>query len=135
MDESTKPEHDYKIGFGRPPKHSQFKKGQSGNPKGPPRKKGSGGVNIADILNRTTTVRNKGRKQQMQPFEIAIRKQLKKALAGDVAAMIAFIKKCEQHGLINAPALSTGGVVTAPPGVDFQQWFSEATEPIPEDER
>lgn len=25
---------DYKIGYGKPPKHSQFKKGRSGNPKG-----------------------------------------------------------------------------------------------------
>jgi hypothetical protein len=25
---------DYKIGYGKPPKHTQFKKGRSGNPKG-----------------------------------------------------------------------------------------------------
>ncbi len=29
---------DYKVGRGKPPKHTQFKKGQSGNPKGRPRK-------------------------------------------------------------------------------------------------
>ena len=28
----------YEIGYGKPPKHIQFKKGQSGNPKGRPKK-------------------------------------------------------------------------------------------------
>ena len=30
---------DYEVGYKKPPKHTQFKKGQSGNPKGRPRKK------------------------------------------------------------------------------------------------
>lgn len=34
-DEQTR---DYPVGRGKPPKHTQFKKGQSGNPKGRPRK-------------------------------------------------------------------------------------------------
>ncbi len=33
---------DYTVGYGKPPKHSQFPKGQSGNPRG--RKKGSRGL-------------------------------------------------------------------------------------------
>jgi len=28
---------EYKIGYGKPPKSSQFKRGKSGNPKGRPR--------------------------------------------------------------------------------------------------
>ena len=31
----------YKIGYGKPPKHSQFKPGQSGNPRGRPKPKKS----------------------------------------------------------------------------------------------
>ena len=27
----------YAVGYGKPPKHAQFKKGQSGNPKGRPK--------------------------------------------------------------------------------------------------
>ena len=30
-------EGDYEVGYGKPPKHSRFKPGQSGNPKGRPR--------------------------------------------------------------------------------------------------
>lgn len=36
MPRQTKPKE--KVGFKTPPKHSQFKKGHSGNPKGRPRK-------------------------------------------------------------------------------------------------
>ena len=28
---------DYQVGFGKPPKHAQFKPGKSGNPKGRPK--------------------------------------------------------------------------------------------------
>lgn len=31
-------QNDYEVGYKKPPKHSQFKKGQSGNPKGRPPK-------------------------------------------------------------------------------------------------
>lgn len=34
----AKQKQDYPVGHGKPPKHTQFKKGQSGNPKGRPRK-------------------------------------------------------------------------------------------------
>ena len=33
----TPPSEMDKVGYGKPPKHSQFKKGQSGNPKGRPK--------------------------------------------------------------------------------------------------
>src|SRR5262245_4838454 len=35
-DSSTEPD-EYKVGYGKPPKDTQFRKGQSGNPKGRPK--------------------------------------------------------------------------------------------------
>lgn len=32
-------ERDYEVGYGKPPKHTRFSKGQSGNPHGRPKKK------------------------------------------------------------------------------------------------
>jgi len=31
------PDHDYEVGYGRPPVHARFRPGQSGNPKGRPK--------------------------------------------------------------------------------------------------
>lgn len=40
--------HDYKVGPGKPPKHTRFKPGQSGNPKGRPK----GSQNVKTVLNK-----------------------------------------------------------------------------------
>jgi hypothetical protein len=37
----VKDQPDYEVGYGKPPKHSQFPKGKSGNPKGRPKKEKS----------------------------------------------------------------------------------------------
>ena len=39
-------EHDYKIGYGKPPHHSRFEPGQSGNPRGRP----PGSKNLSSLL-------------------------------------------------------------------------------------
>lgn len=38
MANRTTRKRDYEVGYGKPPEHSRFKKGQSGNPNGRPRK-------------------------------------------------------------------------------------------------
>ena len=35
-DDDDKPDGNYEVGYGRPPKHTRYKPGQSGNPAGTP---------------------------------------------------------------------------------------------------
>ena len=55
--------HGGAVGYGRPPKEHQFKPGQSGNPKGRPKRQSATTLHgaIAEGLQETVTVRINGR--------------------------------------------------------------------------
>ena len=46
---------EYEIGYRKPPKHTQFKKGQSGNPKGRPKRSESFGQLVREALDEKTS--------------------------------------------------------------------------------
>jgi hypothetical protein len=76
----------YKVGYGKPPKASQFKKGKSGNPNGRPK----GSLNLAtDLtaeLGEYITVREDGRPRKVSKQRALIKSLMAKALQGDVRA-------------------------------------------------
>jgi hypothetical protein len=84
---------DYKIGYGKPPKHTQFQKGVCPNPKG--RGKGRG-LDLDGILNEVLHVRiafrEKGRVKHASRLELAIRRLAAKAAKGDVASAASLLK-------------------------------------------
>ena len=51
---------DYDVGFGKPPKAHQFKKGTSGNPAGAPSKRKRKPVDVVAILNQSLEVKTSG---------------------------------------------------------------------------
>lgn len=77
----------FEVGYGKPPKHSQFRKGQSGNPRGP--RKGSRALktDLDDALRATLTInagggkRRRGTTQALSMYTLAI-----KAALGDLRA-------------------------------------------------
>ena len=77
----------YKVGYGKPPKARQFKRGKSGNPKGRPK----GSLNLAtDLtaeLGEHITVREDGRPRKVSKQRALIKSLMAKALQGDVRAM------------------------------------------------
>lgn len=74
---------DFEVGRGRPPKHSQFKPGQSGNPKGRPRGSANASKIVERALNRKVSVRKGGKKQTMSTLQAITESQSVKALQGD----------------------------------------------------
>lgn len=75
-----------RVGYRKPPAHSRFKKGQSGNPSG--RRKGS--RNLATVLERElaqrVTIIEGGRKMRLTKQEVVVKSAINKAMKGDSRA-------------------------------------------------
>lgn len=82
----SKQDQDYEVGYAKPPKSGQFKKGQSGNPKGRP--KGARGVkaSLKRELESSMTVRERGREVKLSKAEVLAKGLVGAALKGDTKA-------------------------------------------------
>jgi hypothetical protein len=74
---------DYEIGFGEPPRHAQFKKGQSGNPKGRPQGSKNTTTLLKDALSEQVTVTENGRRRTITKKEAIVTQIVNKAASGD----------------------------------------------------
>ena len=74
---------DFDIGYKKPPKSSQFKKGQSGNPKGRPKKSKNANKMMHDILNEEMQFTENGEQKTASKREVIARTQSAKAVNGD----------------------------------------------------
>src|SRR5215831_17947385 len=96
----TPPSDPYKVGYGKPPRHSQFKKGQSGNPKGRPKEvKAHMPVSriIRHSLSEEVQGQVNGKTRKMTALEAIIEVQSAKALKGDTRAARLVIDLGHRH--------------------------------------
>jgi len=81
MADENQPE--YAVGFGKPPRHTRFCKGQSGNPKGRPR----GAKNLATLMEKVlkepVVISENGKRRRITKREALIKQLVNKAIAGD----------------------------------------------------
>jgi hypothetical protein len=77
-------EHDYKVGPGRPPLNTRFRKGQSGNPGG--RHKKNMPALLADALNETVFVTIDGERRQITKREAVVHQLVNKSTTADLRA-------------------------------------------------
>lgn len=76
----------YEVGYGRPPKATQFKPGQSGNPKGRKRKPKSVRAQLQGILANKVSITEQGRQKRLSMEEVILRTLVNKAAKGDLRA-------------------------------------------------
>jgi len=105
---------DYEVGYGKPPRHSQFQKGRSGNVSGRSRKKPD--IDATGILNEPVRVRSKGKTRSMDPREVTLHQLANKAQGGDRASLFHGVNELLRYGALGKPQPvdAGGGVVHAP---------------------
>lgn len=82
MDESK----DYEVGYGKPPRDTQFKKGTSGNPNGRPKKVKNIATDIKEELEEMVQITEGGQTKTVTKQRALIKSLLAKASQGNVRA-------------------------------------------------
>ena len=77
----------YEIGYRKPPKAAQWKKGQSGNPNGRPRRDMKMRALVAQLLSQRIVVRKGRSTKRMTRLEHLLHRLFEQALSGDARLM------------------------------------------------
>ncbi len=99
MSKPRKPTVDYDVGYGKPPTHTRFAKGQSGNPRGRPKKELDIKAILAGLTEKKVTVLLDNKRVQISSLQAMLQSNYAKALKGDPRAFDRFLKLLDQHGI------------------------------------
>ncbi len=91
---------DYHVGYKRPPFHTRFKPGQSGNPKGRPAGRRNHKTTIERVMNETVSVREGEKTRHMTKFEAMLQAQTVKGMKGDARSTGVVINMMSRTGLL-----------------------------------
>jgi hypothetical protein len=105
MSDDDKP--DYKVGYKRPPLHTRFQKGQSGNPRGRPRGSKNFSTLLTDALNEPVVVTEDGRRRRISKRELGFKQLANKfamAEAQTTKMLLGLMLERERLAAAAAPA-------------------------------
>jgi hypothetical protein len=80
-------ERDYEVGYGRPPQHTRFKRGQSGNPKGRPRESKNLPTLLTEALNQRVMVAENDGRRRITKREAIITQLVNRSAKADLRAI------------------------------------------------
>jgi hypothetical protein len=94
----------YAVGRGRPPKHSQFKKGQSGNPGGKRKRPPTFVEMVSAVMATDIVVTIEGKRQKTNPVQALLLRQVQDGLRGNARSAALALAYFKSHGTLEAPA-------------------------------
>ena len=97
-DEGTVSGADYAVGFRRPPLHTRFKPGVSGNPSGRPKESKNFKTLLNAILNEQISLQEGSQSRKISKAEAIMRRLIIGALKGDTRDLHALFRLAEQTG-------------------------------------
>ena len=86
------------VGYGRPPKATQFKKGQSGNPRGRPKGSRPVGAVLQEILGQRIAVTENGKTRRLPALEVMLRRLANDAMRSEPAALKLMLSLVDRYG-------------------------------------
>ena len=78
---------EFEVGYGKTPKHTRFRPGKSGNPRGRPRRSRNFKTDLAEELRAPVTVREGGREMRVSKQRAMVKGLIAKAVQGDPKAI------------------------------------------------
>jgi hypothetical protein len=88
----------YQVGFGKPPRHTQFQKGRSGNPKGRPKgRKKNLYVLMEEVFEEKILVKSPKGTQSIPKIKAALIQLANKAASGDPRALREMLRLSQQR--------------------------------------
>lgn len=122
-------DRDYEVGRGKPPKHTQFKKGQSGNRNGRPKKDKDAAAALERVLDRKVTIQENGSRREIDFLEAIFYRQADRALKGSSKDLSEFLKILERFApeKLKRPETPTGFIVqyVLPDGKTIEDYENE----------
>jgi Family of unknown function (DUF5681) len=82
--ENENKQNEYEVGYGRPPRHTRFEKGQSGNYRGRPRGAKNMATHLKEALRERVVINENGRRKRVTKMDVVSRRLVNKAAEGDL---------------------------------------------------
>jgi len=96
---------DYKVGYKKPPLHTRFRKGQSGNPRGRPKGSKNFSTLLSEALNEPVVITEDGRRRMISKRQLGLKQLANKfAMAEAQATKILLGLMLERERLAAAAA-------------------------------
>jgi Family of unknown function (DUF5681) len=88
----------YEIGYRRPPKTGQFKKGKSGNPMGRPKGSSNFLTFLEQELGQSISVNENGKKKTITRMQAMVKRMVADALQGNHKALLTVVEILRRNG-------------------------------------
>jgi hypothetical protein len=96
----------YEVGYGKPPEHTRFAPGRSGNPNGRPKGTRNFATDLKATLKAPVRITRDGKPRRVSTQEAMLLRLREKALAGDARALDRLISLAQAHNNEELTALS-----------------------------
>jgi Family of unknown function (DUF5681) len=87
---------DYEVGYGKPPKNTQFQKGRSGNPRGRPKKAPHFDTELIREAKSLIIINNNGERRRISKFQGIVKQLTNKAMTGNMPAARIYLDLIQQ---------------------------------------